>query len=85
MILGADVSGLYTGSARLKSEAIGEKAHRESGMTVVSGGTSIKLLLGAMVGLVGLAIFVFVVTLFYLRGRDDKRGSTRSKRARGDR
>lgn len=46
-------------------------------MTVESGGTSPFLLLGAMIGLVGLAIAVFVVTLLYLRGQDREKSAQR--------
>jgi hypothetical protein len=42
-------------------------------MIVDSGGTSPVLLLGAIVGLVGLAVLVFVLLLGGLRGRDDKK------------
>ena len=46
-------------------------------MTVESGGTSPFLLLGAMIGLVGLAIAVFVVTLLYVRGQDKEKSAQR--------
>ena len=39
---------------------------------VESGGTSPVLLLGAVIGLVGLAVLVFVSTLAYLRGQEAK-------------
>jgi hypothetical protein len=49
-------------------------------MTVESGGTSLVLLLGALIGLVALAVLVFVGTLSYLRRQDDERkGSGREK------
>lgn len=49
-------------------------------MSVESGGTSLTLLLGAMIGLVGLAIAVFVVTLIYF-GRQDGKKETKPRRA----
>lgn len=39
-------------------------------MAVESGGTSPVLLLGAMIGLLGLALLIFMLTLGVLRGRD---------------
>jgi hypothetical protein len=42
-------------------------------MTVESGGTSPVLIMGAIVGLVGLAMLVLVMTLAYLRGQEGKR------------
>jgi hypothetical protein len=50
-------------------------------MTVESGGTSTILLLGAMIGLVGLAVLLFVGTLGYLRRQDRKQeGAGRDRR-----
>ena len=49
-------------------------------MIVDSGGTSPVLLLGAIVGLVGLAVLVFVLFLGGLRGRDDKKKASKPGR-----
>jgi len=51
-------------------------------MTVESGGTSPALLLGALIGLIALAVLVFILTFAYLRSRDGKqRGAGKPKRA----
>ena len=48
-------------------------------MVIESGGTSTALLLGAIIGLIGLAILVFVLLLGGLRGRDGKKKDPRPR------
>jgi hypothetical protein len=48
---------------------------------IESGGTSTMLLVGAMIGLVVLAIVVFVSTLAYLRSQDKKQKGSAKKRS----